>query len=213
MKPEIIIWDFNGTIINDLPLSIESINTVLKMRSLPVISSKEAYRQSFGFPIIDYYEKLGMDFEKEPYKIPADEWVALYNEGIENIPLTDNIITVLKNISEIGIPQMILSASETQMLTKQIHKYNIDEYFDIVLGCDNVYGGGKISIAKKWATETDISLAKALYIGDTDHDFETAQALGCSCILYSGGHMDKKRLEKTGAIVIDRMIDILQYMN
>ena len=213
MKPEIIIWDFNGTIINDLPLSLESINTVLKKRSLPTIKSTEDYRTSFGFPIISYYEKLGMDFTREPYKIPADEWVSLYNAGIDTIPLTENIVDVLNEIKNLGIPQMILSASESTMLNKQLKKYNIEHYLTKILGCDNVYGGGKVEIAKKWAYETDIPLSKALYIGDTDHDYETARALGCSCVLYTGGHMDRKRLENTGAAIIDRINDILQFMN
>ncbi|MBQ8208277.1 MAG: HAD hydrolase-like protein [Clostridia bacterium] len=213
MRPELIIWDFNGTIIDDLALSLEAINTVLKKRNLPLIESEDAYRKAFGFPIIKYYESLGMDFSREPYKKPADEWVKLYNKGADRISLTLGILDVLHKISEMSIPQMILSASETETLIRQLEIYNISSYFDKIIGCDNVYGGGKTEVAKKWATETDISLENALYIGDTDHDYETSIVLGCSCILYSGGHMSKERLEKTGAPVIDRITDILQYMN
>jgi hypothetical protein len=81
MKYSLIIWDFNGTILDDLELSLNSINIVLKRRNLPIIKDKAAYRTKFGFPIENYYRSLGMDFEKEPYKIPADEWVKLYNDG------------------------------------------------------------------------------------------------------------------------------------
>ncbi len=212
MKTTRIIWDFNGTIINDLPLSHRSINKVLRKRSLPEIPSEAAYREAFGFPIIKYYESLGMDFTKEPYKIPADEWVALYNEGINTIPLTKGVYEVIEKIHKSGIPQMILSASEKQMLISQLEHYKLTELFDEVLGTDNVYGGGKVEMAKRWVEKTNTSLSDAIFIGDTDHDFETAQALGCRCILFSGGHMSKARLEKFGVPVIDYISELLCYI-
>ncbi len=212
MKTTHIIWDFNGTILNDLPLSLKSINTVLKKRNLPLLNSEEDYRKVFHFPIISYYEKLGMDFSKEPYKIPADEWIALYNSGIKEIPLTDCIIETLEAIKNLKIPQLVLSASEKSMLLLQLEHYNLTKYFDQILGTDSVYGGGKIEMAKKWAIETDTCLTNAVFIGDTDHDYETAKALGCKCILYSGGHMSKTKLEKLGVPVIDCIKDILKYV-
>ncbi len=212
MRPTHIIWDFNGTILNDLPLSLNSINKVLKKRNLPQISSEDDYRFKFCFPIIKYYENLGMDFTKEPYKIPADEWVKLYNDGIDTIPLTDGVYDTINQIRNLGIPQIVLSASEKNMLLSQLKRYNIQDYFDQILGTDNVYGGGKIEMAKKWLEENEISLENAIFIGDTDHDFETSQILGCKCILFSGGHMSKSRLQKLGVPVIDRINDILKFI-
>ena len=212
MKPTHIIWDFNGTILNDLPLSLRSINTVLKRRNLPLLDSEDKYREAFCFPIISYYEKLGMDFTKEPYKAPADEWVALYNAGINEIPLTNGICSVLERIRETKIPQLVLSASEKSMLISQLDHYNLTSYFDEVLGTENVYGGGKIEMAKKWIQKSKADLSNAVFIGDTDHDYETAQALGCKCILFAGGHMSKKKLEKLGVPVIDCINDILMYI-
>ncbi len=205
MKYSLIIWDFNGTIIDDLDLSLSSINTVLKKRALPLIADKSAYRKRFGFPIEDYYSSLGMDFTKEPYKIPADEWVKLYNEGKDSIELTKGVKEVIYSISAEGTPQWILSASEKKMLTEQLTKLNILDKFECILGCDDVYGRGKVDMAKEFASKTRTDLSSAVLIGDTDHDFETAQALGCDCILFDHGHMDHDRLKATGARVISSM--------
>ncbi len=209
MKTTRIIWDFNGTIINDLPLSLKSINAVLRKRNLPEIASEAHYREAFCFPIIKYYENLGMDFSKEPYKIPADEWVALYNASIRTVPLTDEVTYVINKINTLGIPQMILSASERDMLTFQLEHYGLSKYFHPILGCDDVYGGGKVEMAKKWVGETGVSLYDAIFIGDTDHDFETAEALGCKCVLFSGGHMSRSKLEKFGVPVIDCISELI----
>ena len=156
MKTTHIIWDFNGTIINDLPLSFSSINTVLSRRNIKILENFDAYRSVFCMPIITYYEKIGLDFSKEPYKIPADEWVELYQRGTATIPLTDGIIETLDAIKNNNIPQYVLSASEKNMLTEQLEHYNLTTYFDEILGTGDVYGGGKIEIAKKWAESKNI---------------------------------------------------------
>lgn len=205
MKYSLIIWDFNGTIIDDLDLSLNAINTVLKKRNLPEIDGKASYRKNFGFPIENYYKILGMDFSKEPYKVPADEWVKLYYEGKDSLKPTEGVTDVIDHVANKGIPQWILSASEKSLLTEQLTKLSIIDKFECVLGCDDVYGRGKVEMAKNFALQTDVDLSSAVLIGDTDHDFHTANALGCTCILYDKGHMDRERLQSTGATVIDSM--------
>ena len=75
-----IIWDWNGTLLNDLDLSVDSVNILLKERNLPTLTV-EKYKDIFGFPVIDYYVKAGFDFEKEPFEIPAKQYVKLYAAG------------------------------------------------------------------------------------------------------------------------------------
>ena len=58
-----IIWDFNGTIYNDVDACIKSANRLLSAYDLPLITSLQQYRSLFGFPIQDYYARMGFDFE------------------------------------------------------------------------------------------------------------------------------------------------------
>ena len=78
------IWDFNGTILNDMSAGIRAVNELLAKRNLPLISGIEQYRNIFGFPVKSYYEALGFDFSKEPYDKLAHEWVALYLEYVKD---------------------------------------------------------------------------------------------------------------------------------
>ena len=57
MKYKTVIWDFNGTVLDDLDICIESVNTLLRARGIKELESREEYRSVFGFPIIKYYEK------------------------------------------------------------------------------------------------------------------------------------------------------------
>jgi len=40
------------------------------------------------------------------------------------------------------------------------------------------------------------------------HDYEVAQAMGTDCVLVAGGHHSRRRLEATGAPVVDRLDQI-----
>ena len=68
MKYTHIIWDFNGTILDDVSIGIESVNIMLSRRKMKTIDSVEEYREIFGFPIKEYYKRCGFDFEAEDYE-------------------------------------------------------------------------------------------------------------------------------------------------
>ena len=59
MKPELIIWDWNGTILDDACVCKTIANIMLKERGIPTLPDMDAYRAVFGFPIKAYYEKFG----------------------------------------------------------------------------------------------------------------------------------------------------------
>jgi phosphoglycolate phosphatase len=72
-----IIWDWNGTLLDDVDMCIESINILLKRRNLDMLSRKR-YRDIFTFPVRDYYETAGFNFSKEPWDKVAHEFIDLY---------------------------------------------------------------------------------------------------------------------------------------
>jgi phosphoglycolate phosphatase len=62
-----IIWDWNGTLLNDMVICIECMNTMLNKRSLPQLSS-DHYREVFTFPVREYFLQIGFDFSTEDFE-------------------------------------------------------------------------------------------------------------------------------------------------
>ena len=207
MKYSHLIWDFNGTILNDVDTGIKSVNTLLERRGLKLVDSVDEYRENFTFPIINYYRKLGFDFNAESFDDIAVEWVAEYMENVKSAEVTQGIVDVLKSVT---IPQIILSASEITMLTDQLTELGIIGYFDEILGLDNIRAGSKIDIAAEWINR--VKPESALLIGDTVHDYETARAINADCILIACGHQNKGTLLKCGVPVIDDIGEIFNYL-
>ena len=202
-----IIWDFNGTLLDDVETGIISVNTLLRERGLPTIDSRERYHSVFGFPIIDYYRALGFDFEKESYEEIAPKWVALYLEHVKHASLNHYSREAIEAFDKAGLR---LSASELSMLREQLEGLGILDRFEQVLGLDNIYAGSKLHIARKWRREHP--MARALMIGDTDHDVTTAQEMGADCVLIARGHQSRAHLESVGVPVFDSLEDLCDQM-
>ena len=208
MRYDYLIWDFNGTLLDDVQTGIDSVNTLLAERGISTVKSIERYREVFRFPIIEYYRTLGFDFEKESYEELAPKWVALYLENVKNASLYDDVLRTLDCVRELGIKQTVLSATEQKMLQGQIRELGIEHYFEDVLGLDNIHAGSKLSLARTWRESHPD--AKALFIGDTDHDVETAETLGADCILVSRGHQAREYLSTLGVPLADSLEKIAE---
>ena len=201
MKYTHIVWDFNGTILDDVEIGIESVNTLLRRRGIKELESVDAYRKVFCFPIIKYYEKIGFDFSAEDFSVVAVEWVDEYMSRVNRAMPHEGVVELIKKLKANGVKNILVSATEENMLKKQISMLGISEMFERVYGLDNIHAVNKTAIAKKWRESAPT--AKVLFVGDTDHDFETAKAINAECVLFSGGHQSSDTLELFGCRVVD----------
>ena len=198
-----IIWDWNGTLLDDLELSIKAVNVLLNERDLPLLTL-DRYRDIFGFPVINYYEKAGFDFSKEPFEIPARQYVKLYASGESELKLFPDVVDTLSFFKDNNYRQIVLSAMKEDNLRKMISNAGISHFFDGIFGIKDNYAREKVSIGKQVVENLDLNPEKCLMIGDTLHDAEVAEQCGFDCILFSGGHVAKQRLETTGFKIIDQ---------
>ena len=210
MKYSHIIWDFNGTILNDVQICIDAVNFLLEARGLPKIATVEAYRAIQEFPVINYYVKLGFDFSKESFDDVAVEWVAEYKRLFPTAAVYPEVLETIRRGRQKGMKQVLLSATEAEMLRWQVREMGIETDFDEICGMDNIYAHGKISLGEAWrGAHPD---AKVLFVGDTDHDLAVAKAMGADCVLFAGGHQARSRLEAHGCPVISDFSELEKYL-
>ena len=207
-----IIWDWNGTLLDDGWLFVDVMNSILRSRGMNTITL-EKYREIFGFPVKDYYLKLGFDLEKEPFEESGLEFIKGYENRKYDAQLYPHVISLLKGLRERGISHSILSAQHQTLLDDLTQYYNIRHYFIEIIGLDNYYAYSKVENGIEWAKHINLSLQEILMIGDTDHDFEVAKAIGIDCILLSHGHHCSRRLEQTGTMVMQNLLDVLSFFN
>ena len=206
-----IIWDWNGTLLDDSWLCVESINKSLKKRNLLQID-KEKYLDIFCFPVENYYKKLGFDFEIEPFTVSGSEFIANYNSRFQEPNLQEGVIDIIEKVRSMGITQSILSAGKQEYLNDWIKYHQLEKYFIKVLGIDNHYASGKTEIGMNWLNEMKYDPEEVLLVGDTIHDHEVAQALNVDCVLIANGHTSFARLCATGENVLKDLFELKQYL-
>ncbi len=200
-----ILWDWNGTLLDDLELNLSVENTLLTRRGLSTIASREFYLEHFSFPVRQFYEMVGFDFSKEDFAAVSAEYVAVYEAGLDRAALFSDAVGVIDSLSARGIRQGIISASEHTRLLAQVAHFGIADRFVCVLGSENNLGKSKVHVALDWLQANRIDPHRVAFIGDTIHDKETADALGCDCFFVSRGHNARHRLVETGLPVFDSL--------
>jgi phosphoglycolate phosphatase len=150
-----IIWDWNGTLLNDLDLCIACINTLLKKRELPLLD-RASYKEVFSFPVKDYYKAIGFNFSKEDFAIPAREFIDLYDIRVENCSLHSSTEEVLRHFKGKGFRQFVLSAMKQSMLEKTLKHNGIFSYFKAVAGLSDHYAVSKIDRGRQLLDDFNI---------------------------------------------------------
>ena len=198
-----LIWDWNGTLFDDVKLCSDIMNMLLTQESLPNISVQK-YKSIFTFPVIDYYKLAGHKFEKKSFEVLGKQFIDEYELRKNNCLLFPGVIDILTELRSKNINQYLLSAYEQNSLHKILEYFGIKNFFNQIVGLDNIYAGGKSHLAHNLASKirSNGSAGKILLIGDTSHDYEVAKEINSECILISHGHQDEERLLKLNVPVV-----------
>lgn len=207
-----IIWDWNGTLLNDTDICIESMNLLLQKRNHPVLT-KDRYREIFTFPVRDYYMKAGFNFESESFDVIALEFMDLYFSRLPKANIFSEARQVLSIFQQRKITQVLISAMEHEALVNSVKEKALFKFFNYISGIEDHFAAGKTENAKKIVKELHLDLSKTLLIGDTIHDYEVANELGVQCLLVANGHQSIERLKNLSCEVVENLNMVTDIIN
>jgi phosphoglycolate phosphatase len=198
MKYKHIIWDWNGTLFDDIDLCVDLIGNVLERRHLPRLTN-EQYKNIFDFPVQNYYEAAGLDFSDESFAVVGQEWMDGYELRKREGKLSVGARETLEIIKRHGIGQSILSAYSQHTLVEIVADCGL-------AGLDNIWAVSKIDLGKKLMADLGYEKGETVLIGDTTHDNEVAREIGADSILIASGHQSEERLKACGVPVYPSLL-------
>ncbi len=204
-----IIWDWNGTLFNDVDLCVDIISSLLTKSNLPGLT-KEQYRDIFTFPVKDYYVKAGFDLKDNSFEVLGKKWMDEYQVRRLEGKLFTDAKEILHIIKSNGIEQSILSAYKQDTLLELVDYFELRSYFRYLTGLNHIYATSKIDLGKELMEKLNHNGDDVLLIGDTVHDFEVSQEIGANCILIAEGHQSKQKLVECGVMVFDNLVQLNQ---
>ena len=199
-----LIWDWNGTLLDDAWLCREIMNGQLQRRGLPTLSA-ERYEEIFDFPVERYYRAVGFDWSRESFQEAGTEFIVEYEKRKKECSLQPGVSDLLAKISRGGWSQAVLSAYSHPTLEEFLTHFGVRGHFRSVAGSRDHYAVGKVQHGMKMLEELHVAPRETLLIGDTTHDAEVARAMGVDCVLVPCGHNSRARLEAAGVALVDTL--------
>ena len=190
-----IIWDWNGTLVNDAPQTLHIVNELLEEQGLNTITLEE-YRDRFSHPVSDFYKGLGFDFNTFPFDELCVQFNDKYGKRLPHLSLHEDVQEVASRIAQGLWTQSILSAAPENTLQDNVKTFGIASYFSNVYGLDDMHAASKVQRGRELIQKVGIPNMETVLIGDTDHDLEVAEALGIELILIARGHQSFERLRE-----------------
>ena len=213
MNFDTVVFDYNGTLIDDTNLCHELLNKLLTLRGHPTVT-RERYLEIFQFPIKSYYVAAGFDFESgrdefEPLaRIFTDDYLARYPKECS---LFGDVISSLRQLKDKEL--LVISATDQQYLDAELKHYGIWDYLTAAVGIKGIEINSKLKEAVSYFSEHPHDMNKVLFVGDTDHDVAVARAVGAKIALISRGHQSAHRLQEAKPdfifSTIEEMVDSL----
>lgn len=208
MKYTHIIWDWNGTLLDDIGASLASVNDMLEARGEPPMDINR-YKECIGTPIIRFYEQV-FDLEKEDYTQILAEYNAGYMRHLSECGLTEGAEEAIGIFASMGIHQAIVSSSNNTQLCENAKKYGVYDRFEAVLGAADFKADSKVERAKNYLKNSGAE--RILVVGDLEHDAEMAAEIGADCVLLTSGHEHPDRLKRSGAVIFDKIADLIFFV-
>ncbi|GAA5177900.1 HAD-IA family hydrolase [Rugosimonospora acidiphila] len=200
-----LVWDWNGTLLDDLTLVVAATNASLAACGGPAVTADE-HRRDFRRPVADYYGGvLGRPIDEEEFARLDKTFHLAYSDGLPGCPLSAGALDTLRSWAG---SQSLLSMWFHEELVPTVERYGLNTYFARVDGLRGVLGGGfKAPHLANHLREQGLKGADCVLIGDSVDDAVAAQSVGARCVLYSGGFTDRARLVATGVPVVDTLAE------
>lgn len=203
-----VVWDWNGTLLDDIGASLKSVNDMLDMRGMEHIDI-DFYKECICTPIKGFYDRV-FDMDNEDYSVIIKQYNEGYLHHLKNCGLTKGAVEALEYFKKCGTKQIIVSSSNNDQLIMNAEKYGVTQYLDAILGSGDYFAGSKIERAAEYLAKNNPQNGRILVVGDLVHDAEMAKKIGADCVLLTSGHEHPDRLKASNVMLID---DLLQLKN
>lgn len=198
-----LVWDWNGTLLDDLPIVIEAVNRTIGGFGLSPIN-EEAYRDHYTRPVRHFYDRL---FGRA---VADEEWLRLntgfhdaYFDLAHQVDLAPGAREAMSLVESSGWTQSLLSMSPQDWLDGIVERLGIHDRFESVDGLSGPTGGLKAAHLEVHLQALEIEGSSVVVVGDTPDDVAAARHVGARAILFHGGSHHMEVLEAEGVPIAE----------
>ena len=198
-----LVWDWNGTLLDDLTLVVSATNHAFAHIGGPAVSADE-HRRQFRRPIAEYYaEVLGRAVGTEEFERLDKIFHDAYRLGLTTCALAGDAAAAIRSWPG---SQSLLSMWFHDELVPAVDTYGLTGLFARIDGFRATVGGDlKAGHLAAHLEGLGVAGDQVVLIGDSLDDAAAAASVGGVCVLYTGGFTDPYRLRASGLPVADTL--------
>lgn len=189
-----VILDWSGTLVDDLPAVLEATNHVLREAGLEPFS-RERFRAEFRLPFTSFYER----YTPEVPMARLEEWFhARFREVQHTVAELPHARAFLEFCRERGLRTFLLSTMHPDHFAEQTRVNRFDQFLD------HAYLGiwDKRQKIRELLEVHRLSPEETVFVGDMEHDVETARHGGIHSVAVLTGYNDSEQLRRAGPDLI-----------
>jgi phosphoglycolate phosphatase-like HAD superfamily hydrolase len=200
-----LVWDWNGTLLNDFALVVEATNASLASLGGPAVTAEE-HRRDFRRPVADYYAfVLGRPLRYGEFARLDVAFHDAYRSGLHTCGLALDALDAMRAWSG---TQSLLSMFFHDELVPMVDRHGLTARLLRVDGLRSTIGGGfKAPHLEEHLAALGLAGPDCVLIGDSVDDAEAARSVGAAVVLYDGGITDSARLLATGELVVSTLTE------
>lgn len=201
-----VVWDWNGTLLDDLDIVVEAVNVGISAFGLPPVTVDD-YRNHYTRPVKLFYDRIfGREVSDGEWRTLDTRFHDAYRELLDRAPLAADARDALDAVATSG-SQSLLSMFPHGELVPLVGRHGINAYFHRIDGLRGAPGDRKAAYLAAHLAALDVAAGDVLVVGDTPDDAAAAAHVGARCVLYDNGSHHRAELERTGARVAGCLLE------
>lgn len=205
-KYDLIVFDWDGTIIDSVDFAIESIQKAASDLGYPG-ATKSQIAEYFGLPLATIHKAL---FSKPSLEDFTKKFFSYYTEELLATHFFPGAIETLNFLKQSGFELAIATNKPKAKLFFALEKANIKSLFTAIRTPEDGYAKPDPRMLIELLKEIDADPSTALMVGDTTFDMEIARGANVDAVAACYGHHPKEKLAEYNPVVFINDIRELQ---
>ena len=200
-----IIFDWSGTLVDDLGPVVDATNKVLNhYGKLPL--TREQFCASFCLPFIDFYKEF---LPGVPMSDLEELYADFFDESDESVKVLPGAVEFLNSCKESGSRIFLLSSIKDDHFKKQSKHLNLGDYFERVY----TEALDKRIWIKTLITDCCLDIKETVFVGDMRHDIDAGRSAGLFTVAVLGGYNSEEMLQESAPdLLIDNLCQLSDYL-
>ncbi|MGB5446208.1 MAG: HAD-IIIA family hydrolase [Psychromonas sp.] len=181
-KYSLIIFDWDGTLMDSLDKIVACVTQAAKLNDLPVLSA-QSIRDIIGLSLDKAMSTLYPSISALQQKQLVDAYRQQYSSlNDQQTPFYPGIKAWLKILKEQGYILAVATGKGRNGLNRLLEEHDLSDFFAVTYCADEAFSKPHPLMLHNILTELDIKAEQALMIGDSSFDLEMANNANIDCI-------------------------------